>query len=526
MTGKFENFQAHFSVGIPGELKAFVRDEVLLHSRYLFVKRMTSTVQRGYCTHCKSNHVINSTATLKHNEGWRCEKCKSIVVVKQWGRGRGKMIDKAYVVWYEKSKSTPGAIVATGYNVAMNYTKEMGGVTTFDAVARYVFEIGKATMMHRNFYYAGCYSTKVLRYSDGWSFASTVWSMIGKNSYTQNSSQSMVSVQNSVIGTPFQYSKWELFSKDNSDLVYFFSAFSKYPFIEYLSKMGMHDLVEAMVYRYDLHKSINHRGKSMEKILGLSKKEVKEWKHACVPMKPLTLKTYKWFRDQGAAITWGAADGCEALLDGSYYLERLEYLLKYLPLDQIMKYIQSQMKKHPRYNRTILSTLISWKDYLSECAELEMDLMYDRVLLPNNLHTAHQNTTRSVKIKKDEVINKKILNLQPSLANFLYEKDGLFIRPARSSIELFDEGKALDHCVGRYANSYSEGKIAILFIRKVDDLDAPFYTVEIDMSRLEITQCRGLKNCSPTEEVNVFLKSFNNERLKLKRRSKNKAKTA
>ena len=525
-TRDYESFTAHFSEEISVDLKKFVRDEVLLHSRYLFVHRVTSTIQRGYCTHCKSNHVINLDRPLKHNEAWQCEKCKSLVQVKQAGRGRGKMIDKAYVVWYEKSKSTPGAITATGYNVTMDYTENRAGVTGFDPVAKYVFEIGSATMMHRNYSYSGCYNTRSIRYGEGWSFASRAWSMIGKNSYTANSSQSIASIHTAIDGTQFKYSKWEFFSKDNLDLVYFFSVFSKYPFIEYLAKMGMHDIVSSMVNGYDLYRSINLRGKTMEKILGLSKQEVKEWKASGVAMKPIVLKTYKWFRKNGVAISWDTAYSCENLLEGSYYFDRLTYIQQYVSLDFILKYIHNQMKKHPKYNRTLLSTLITWKDYLEECKDLQMDLTSDKVLFPNNLHSAHQKTTRSIKIKNDEVINQKINNLQPRLNKLKFEKGGLLIRPAKSSIEMFDEGKALDHCVGRYAESYAKGNIIIMFIRKTDQEEKPFYTLEIDTNTMSVAQCRGLKNCGTTEEVKLFVEAFKKEKLAKKSRKNKIAQTA
>ncbi|UTW69886.1 hypothetical protein KHA80_03085 [Anaerobacillus sp. HL2] len=60
---------------------------------------------------------------------------------KQAGRGRGKMIDKAYVILVREVKINTRAITATGYNVSMNYTEDMSGVTTYDPVAKYVFEI-------------------------------------------------------------------------------------------------------------------------------------------------------------------------------------------------------------------------------------------------------------------------------------------------------------------------------------------------------------------------------------------------
>lgn len=518
-----ENFTAHFSNEISEDLKKFVIDEALFGSRYMFITRVTSTIQRGYCTHCQSNHMITSTMTLKHNEEWQCEKCKSFVRVKSSGRGRGKMFDKAYVIWYEKSKSNPKAIVATGYNISRDYRDDYKGVTDYYPVARYVFEPGKATMMYRNHYYSGCFNTRVMCFEEGWSFAKQPWTMIGKNSYTSNSLQSIESIDLAVKGTPFKYGEWEKFSDKNQDLIYFFSTFAKYPFIEYFSKMGMRKLVECMVEKGNYYKAINLRGKSMEKILGLTKKEINDWKASGIEMDTLVLFTYKWFRENEIPISWVTAANCDQLLAGTYYLEKLKYIQKWVPLEKIIRYITNQINKDTKRYYSLTSVVSTWKDYLEECIELNMDLTQDKVLLPNSLHAAHQKTTRSIKVKKDETINRKIASMQPQLKKYCFEYGDLMIRPAVSSIEMFDEGKSLDHCVGRYADRYAKGEIAIMFIRSKSVPDKSFYTVEIYRETNEIVQCRGLKNCNPTPEVEAFLETY--KMAKLTKKAKNSKST-
>ncbi|UTW69885.1 PcfJ domain-containing protein [Anaerobacillus sp. HL2] len=108
----------------------------------------------------------------------------------------------------------------------------------------------------------------------------------------------------------------------------------------------------------------------------------------------------------------------------------------------------------------------------------------------------------------------------------VFEKNGYLWKLAKSSIEMFDEGKALDHCVGRYAESYAKGPIAIMFIRKTDEPDKSFYTLEVDMGSMSVTQCRGLKNCGTTEDVKQFVEAFKKEKLSKKRRKTKIAQTA
>lgn len=423
------------------------------------------------------------------------------------------MLDTGYAIWYQKSKANPEAITATGYLVSCNYKDDYRGVWEYTPVARYLFETGRAVMMHRNYYYSGCYNTRVLRYENGWSFAKSQFSFIGKHSYTNNSLQSIESIREAVKDTPFRYSTWDKFISNNQDMIEFFSVYSKYPFIEYLSKMGMEDLVSSMVEGRSLHRSINLRGKTMQNILGLSKQEIKDWKRAGIGMSPIILHTYKWFRKLGIPVTWEFAHSCGHLLDGSYYLDRLEQIKSYLSLEEIVRYTQNQMKKDPVRRPSVTNILVEWSDYLGECAELGMDLATEKVLMPNNLHKAHQKTSRSIKLKRDEEVNRKIEQQQKKLQRFMFEYNGLFIRPASSSEELFDEGKALDHCVARYSDRYASGDIAILFIRRTEFPDVSFYTLELDQRTKAIYQCRGLKNNDPTKEVQAFIDVFKSEKL-------------
>jgi hypothetical protein len=89
------------------------------------------------------------------------------------------------------------------------------------------------------------------------------------------------------------------------------------------------------------------------------------------------------------------------------------------------------------------------------------------------------------------------------------------IRPAKDSIELLEEGKKLSHCVGTYSNKYAEGKTNIFVIRKIDEVDKPFYTLEFFND--SIIQVRGNRNCSPTKEVEAFVEAFKEAKLKNKK---------
>ena len=55
------------------------------------------------------------------------------------------------------------------------------------------------------------------------------------------------------------------------------------------------------------------------------------------------------------------------------------------------------------------------------------------------------------------------------------------------------EGATLEHCVGGYADRHALGTLHIVFLRRLDDLETPYYTMEISTSG-RIVQCRGFRN--------------------------------
>ena len=143
-----------------------------------------------------------------------------------------------------------------------------------------------------------------------------------------------------------------------------------------------------------------------------------------------------------------------------------------------------------------------------------MDVNQPHVRFPSNLRDAHDKAMRKVKVKRDESLNALIAERLPALAMFILDDGAFLIRPAESSIELFDEGKALNHCVGGYSDRYAKGQTDLFVVRKASEPDTPFCTVEVNQGK--IVQARGYKNSAPEPEVQAFLKRFE-RRLQKKR---------
>jgi hypothetical protein len=170
------------------------------------------------------------------------------------------------------------------------------------------------------------------------------------------------------------------------------------------------------------------------------------------------------------------------------------------------------MNKNKKHYLSIYKVFLDWRDYIRDCKKLGYDLNIEYLVFPKNLEEEHIKTIKLIKYKENEELDKKIKKRLKTLNKFYFEYKDLFIRPAGSTKELIEEGKVLHHCVGNYIKDYVEGRTNIFFIRKKEEPETPFYTVEIGKSwrtgDLIIRQCRSYKNTTPEENNDLFVKEF------------------
>jgi len=502
-------FEEHFRSDISEKLYNFVRDEVLDNHRFVFYQRMGKTdIFNGLCSHCKKSYVIKERFTPKHGGEWKCENCYSPVILHSFGRGRGKLREFAYVIWYEKSVTDPLSITATGYKAQLDFKESMSADIEFIPVTRYLFRYGHGGEMKvREHYTEGFFYQKTTHFLKGWTSRKHPTSICGVYYFSRyHSVQGQKSMEEAVKGTPFEKSGWKDFYSDSLDAIYIFSAIAKYPFIEYLTKTGLGEIARSMVRGESIYRCLNLRGTSMKSIVGLSKQEFGEWKKSCGKLEAKTLRAYKWLRSQGVIVSWKQADRLRNVISEQHYSSKLKTLMSRVSIQQFIRYIDNQLKKDKEFFGCIDDVVTSYSDYFSEALELGMDMESNAVLFPNLLRVAHHKTTSQVKIKQNPEANRKIKALQPILSFYYHADDKFMIRPIESIGELFAEGSTLQHCVGRYGNDYADEKTVLLVVRENSDQEIPFYTAEIRGGKL--IQCRGMKNKPMTDAVKKFMNNY------------------
>ncbi|WP_220091188.1 PcfJ domain-containing protein [Paenibacillus sp. MDMC362] len=414
--------------------------------------------------------------------------------------GRNKVHDEAVLVWYEKSKVNPQAITARIISVVRDYSGDYREVQTqYNISYMYLFEPGRSIM------FSGYSKLKGKNVYSGFdiSFSSKFWS---KHVSKDN-------IQRAVKGTPFQYCTWEKYTRYPnyryiSDMTEFFDLASRYPCIEYLTKMGFENLVFAKLMRDQTYGAIHWNGKNIFEVLRLNKSELNEIRKSQMKLKPIELRYYQKSKKKNLELSIHEAVMLSEL-ETPIFKEYMDDIQKLTSEKKAVKYILKQLRTD-QY-RHGYNVVVDWKDYMSQCREFRIDLSEERNLFPNNLHSAHTKLTARMKMKKDKAINKKIMDRSAVLKAYCFEKNGLLLRPAESTAELFIEGRSLQHCVGQYADQHASGRTAIFFIRRCEEPDKPFYTLELRGN--QIVQCQGYKRVAMTPEVENFVNLFKQEKL-------------
>jgi|GEM_PF-548547 len=515
-------FLKHFDSGFSQEIVDYANNVMLRESRYVFV----TTVKRqqyGYCTHCYSEfkthlpkppkkqieqlHLCGCSAAYyldpeyekrKHGEEMQCPVCKSICKVRYSGLGHSNLRDEAYFVYYEKSLINPKAIVARGISACRSYVSDYKGVETKLSVDYwYLFEPGKGGSMLKEQY--------VWQKGYGLYFANNVRSKINHQSNGTIVAYCRPSITNAVKDTPFAWSGWDKI--DRLDMTTFFDLYARYPVVEYLIKLGFINLIKDKLDDGHTYGTINWRGKTPSKVFRISDEDysvIKQHKDE------VTFWFLRMFKKCKALHPEMSLNDVVLLSQKVHYDQEFESLQemvsKKFSMKDTLHYAVKQLALNKSQYYSVSSLVRDWKDYIADCKKLGLDVKDIRVLYPRNLNRAHENTSQQIKFAANQALEEKIQKRLPELEIYQYEFNGIFIRPAASTKELVNEGKALCHCVGTYANRHADGSTTILLVRKVSDPDIPFYTMEV--REATIYQTRGLRNCQPTVEVQVFIDTY------------------
>lgn len=313
-------------------------------------------------------------------------------------------------------------------------------------------------------------------------------------------------------GTEFQYSQLQTASVvHNVDPLWYLTKYKNEPKLELMYKLGLYE-VASEILRSDGScyeaKRILDEVKSLKDLGIESKSELKECRFLGTEQLIARKEIKKWAIDK--------KDKPMAIEFVKRIIRRCgaDFKYSFATRERWFKYYKTQLADYPfstvEENR-IPSFIADYTDYVSDCTRLNLDLKDTAIKFPKSLKTAHQWTINELEIQKTQVYDALVEAVYESMHRLVEWSDGkLTVIMPKTTRQVIEEGQKQSHCVGRYCERIATGESIIVFIRKVDSPDKPYFTAELknDMRMADIVQCRGYKNSDAPKEVQAFIKKY------------------
>ena len=303
----------------------------------------------------------------------------------------------------------------------------------------------------------------------------------------------------------------------------YITSFHQRPYLEYLAKAGLTRLAAEIVNTYGWWgepSTIFQCGDTMVDVLQIDGNRVNRMKQINGGLHALEWLQYE-------------EDMCLKISQESLeYLEKKKISLDGCrPILAEVKSVNRMVNYMKKQKGEISKLCITWADYLRMAKAEGYDTTDDIVRFPRDLKARHDELVELDLKRKDEKrlkryreLDKRIRGRLPEVARYFWEDDEYMIIPAGKCEELINEGRTLHHCVGRddhYMKKMAEGKSWILFLRKKEDLETPYYTLEIDMQQDRILQYYSEFDRTPDREkiqkvLNKYKKSLKRQQVTVK----------
>ena len=280
-------------------------------------------------------------------------------------------------------------------------------------------------------------------------------------------------------------------------LITYMSEFLKYPAIELLEKAGFETVVMNRASGAKT-RALNMRGKDLRSILRMNKAEIRYMKEKSPTV--ADLEEFRMVRKYWPAAKIEDIEDIGRAFPGYLQADTINLISKEAEWPKVLKMLLEE-------NRATgdAYTVRDYGDYLGWINKLGIR-KDKRVIYPKNFGQAHDTVMGQYEEAKDSIKVEAFKTAEASITGMTepFVLGDLMIRPAASPAELQKESKVLNHCVRTYVDRVASGKTSILFIRKVEEPDKPWFTLELDCSG-RVVQCRGDHNRAYPEEVGVFI---------------------
>ena len=475
---------------LPKDFDEWVLESAFLQERYVFYHAGTN---RGYCTHCKKE--VHLKEKPKHNTQGICPECKSRVTIKAWGKQKYQFDEKKAGIIQKLTDKT--GYVLRIFRCQLRRMKENDWVLNeANCWEEARIQLGNHMELTKRFVWGEYKNTRIVR----WCY---------DNTYYYHDEECILYHRNikklrKEIGIPYTPVE-EMMKKNQGHYCYPRSIMSKVkenPKLEYMIKAGLYRMTWEICthFRDD---EFNWDEKRPWDVLGVTKEQMQQ----CIRIDAgiRNLQTIKRVQQYGVRLTD----------------EQVKYFTKEVGpeiIGEIAKF--GHMEKFQRYFTETLKNsreIGDYFDYLKDIEYLKIAPTMD-ILFPKNFQEIHREFANQRQEKEDTLkrlsIQKKDKLLQqmlPELKEIYKGENEQFVIVLPTCKEDFNrEGRENHNCVGGiYFDKMLKGECVVMFLRKKEEPEKAFCTVEMKGS--QIKQCRTIYNRDAPEDAMKFMKKVAKE---------------
>lgn len=508
---------------LPGDYQEFIEKTVFDEYNYFFYSKKD---KKAFCTRCGHEYEIrpdgvyhrkipvwNNVFTLKHNSDYICPHCgiDHPIKAKSMGYGRALLLEANWSVLIQQN----GEEVLTRYFChTKDFRKDFRKpeIKTWEAY-RTIHGEKKSEDYEMGEY---CFDKGRWRWgypkNHGWGWNPSRF--VYPNSVVLYNKE-----YDFLKDTCMKYSCLGLFIDNVAPNIKYGSQwivdqylnfYRKHPFMEQLLKIGWFTLARELFEDHGSNELNSYTdGRTVLESCGITRTEFLLLREATDNNPDMRdIRIVKAARERGLSLTVKDLEILHYVKDDGYsdfytrYLDAMEYTTLY----KLSKYLTAQQIQHEQ----------DYFDFTGWLREMGYDMRNEFNIYPRDFKAKHDEMEKAYTKFKDKQhredvkkFNRLLKKLRKDVSEdnpVNYKALGLFIRLPYEASELKKEGEALHHCVATYIDRVMKGETAIFFVRKLEEPDKPYYTLE--WKDHKVAQCRGSHNCDMTPEVKAFTKIF------------------
>lgn len=519
---RIEKWNSRMSLlpALPDDFKKWAEYDATARSNFLFYKRKGSTTE-AFCTHC--GNTFTTAQKMIHTKGdpgyyaykpeaeYFCPSCNTFLAAKAWKKQRELWTRDNLII---AQKAGP-YIAFRKFRISKHfqhdyYTDEwktwtgieetlrvLADPQTFRSVESYM---ERAADIHGNVMWAES--------KEGWYYG-----LPDRRPYEAGTGIAYLKNIDEVLeGTSVRPIVAKMFlERTYVSLQHNLQVASKKGYLEYMARAGLKSLVTQAIRGHDVK---NKDAKDLKSLLGINGQQLRKLKD--LDGNFYMIDAMRYVEQMGEKIS------DETLR----FISRKDIAIDNMPLKETGMSLQRMVNYICRQSEqgcgSFRDTVTMYKDYLRLAQERGMDTKDEIVCHTSKLREMHdryvEEKNAMQNFREERRVNKLFAKIAEDFEinrlHFGYEKDGLVIIVPMRANDIKVEGRLQHHCVGAidtYMKRMCKRESFILFLRKKEDPETPYYTLEVEYDG-NVKQSYGAYDRKPDwEKVKPVIAGFSRQ---------------